>query len=124
VAILFNAGCKRYSSEAYLLVCEPPVFDPVDIPNEIKHCILENNRIMRANARWRHDKKNRARFLWKRTTGRREVAAAKGSSRTFATLTGSISAAVGQVDVMRSWRWEMNDAEAICHGQEGIPAEG
>ncbi len=33
------------------------IFDPVDIPNEIKLCIPEKNRIMRANVRWRHDKK-------------------------------------------------------------------
>jgi hypothetical protein len=32
-------------------------FDPIDIPNEIKLCIPERNRIMRAYVRWRHDNK-------------------------------------------------------------------
>jgi len=31
------------------------VLDPVDIPSEIKLCIPEKNRMLRASVRWRHD---------------------------------------------------------------------
>ena len=31
------------------------IFDPIDIPNEVKLCILEKNRMVRASVRWRHD---------------------------------------------------------------------
>ena len=33
------------------------IFDPIDIPNQIKLCIPEKNRMVRANVRWRHDNK-------------------------------------------------------------------
>ena len=33
------------------------ILDSIDIPNEIKLCIPEKNRIMHANVRWRHDNK-------------------------------------------------------------------
>ena len=33
------------------------IFDPIDIPNEIKLCIPEKNRMVRASVRWRHDNK-------------------------------------------------------------------
>ena len=33
------------------------ILDSIDIPNEIKLCIPEKNRIMHANVRWRHDDK-------------------------------------------------------------------
>jgi hypothetical protein len=31
------------------------IFDQVDIPSEIKLCIPEKNRMLRASVRWRHD---------------------------------------------------------------------
>jgi len=31
------------------------IFDRIDIPSEIKLCIPERNRIVRATVRWRHD---------------------------------------------------------------------
>jgi len=31
------------------------IFQPIDIPNEIKLCIPEKNRMVRASVRWRHE---------------------------------------------------------------------
>jgi len=33
------------------------IFDSIEIPNKIKLCIPEKNRIVRANVRWRHANK-------------------------------------------------------------------
>ena len=58
--IYFKDGCTSVSCLIHGISYEGArivIFDPVDIPNEIKLCIPEKNRIMRANVRWRHDQK-------------------------------------------------------------------
>jgi hypothetical protein len=58
--IFFNDGRTSVSCLIHDISYEGAriiIFDPIDIPNEIKLCIPETNRIMRAHVRWRHDNK-------------------------------------------------------------------
>ena len=56
--ICFNDGRPSVSCLIHDISCAGArivILDSIDIPNEVKLCIPEKNRIMHAVVRWRHD---------------------------------------------------------------------